>query len=41
MRRAFSSTDSIAITSAVPPICIERAPPWPLPLGSRSVSPWR
>ena len=30
--RALASAASIALTTAAPPICIERAPPWPAPL---------
>jgi hypothetical protein len=37
--RAFAIRASAAITSAVPPRCSERAPPWPPPRGTRAVSP--
>ena len=38
MARPFSITACAAWYSAVPPICIERAPPWPLPVPSTAVS---
>ena len=38
--RAFDSTICAARYSAVPPICIERAPPCPLPLLTALVSAW-
>ena len=38
--RAFASVASIAFTTAAPPMCMERAPPWPAPLFTWPVSAW-
>jgi hypothetical protein len=39
-RRAFSSTSSVAVSTAVPPTCSDREPIVPTPRATFAVSDW-